>query len=206
MIDMIISVRSMHPLTSVTLDRALSLLGELMEARHHPTQHFVVCGGSSLLALGLVKRTTTQDVDILARIEAGGLVTPRPLPEWLLAASSEISQQLDLPEGWLNDQVAEPTLFQCGLPPGLGTRLTVRSYGPRLLISFISRRDQIFLKLHAAVDRDGGRHLQDLMDLAPTADELRDAAQWTQTQDPSEGFRFNLHSLLTQLGHGNRIT
>jgi len=56
------------------------------------------------------------------------------------------------------------------------------------------------------LDRDGGRHLQDLMDLAPTADELRDAAQWTRTQDPSEGFRFNLHSLLTQLGHGNRIT
>jgi hypothetical protein len=59
MFNMIISVRSMHPLTSVTLDRALNLLGELMEARHHPTQHFVVCGGSSLLALGLAKRTTT---------------------------------------------------------------------------------------------------------------------------------------------------
>ncbi len=196
----------MRKITPATLEKALSLLGELLTVRNHPPQHFVVCGGSSLLALGLVSRTTTQDVDILARIDAGGLVTPRPLPDWLLTAAGEVRRQLDLPDAWFNDRVADETLFRCGLPEGLQQRLMPRMYGPNLSISYISRRDQIFLKLHAAVDRDGGRHLQDLLDLKPTAEELLDAAKWTRTQDPSEGFLYLLREMLQHLGHGNLIT
>jgi hypothetical protein len=195
----------MLAITSATLDRALGLLGELLAAQNRPPQHFVVCGGSSLLALGLIRRTTTQDVDILARVEAGGLVTPRPLPDWLRDAGSAVAHQLDLPDAWLNAQVAEETLFRCGLPEGLQSRLTTNSYGPRLVISYIGRRDQIFLKLHAAVDRDGGRHLQDLRDLHPTGDELLDAARWTRTQDPSVGFRMLLGEMLQHLGHENLV-
>lgn len=191
----------MRQITPDTLDKALSLLGELLAARNQPHQHFVVCGGSSLLALGLVSRTTTQDVDILARIDASGLVTPRPLPEWLLTAAGEVGRQLDLPDDWLNDRVAEETLFRCGLPDGMQQRLTSKNYGARLSISYIGRRDQIFLKLHAAVDRDGGRHLQDLLDLEPTAEELLDAAKWTRTQDPSKGFLMLLGEMLKNLGH-----
>jgi hypothetical protein len=193
----------MRSITAESLHRALALLGELMELRAHPAHHFVVCGGSSLLALGLVRRTVTQDVDILGQIDADDIITPRPLPAWLLAAAEDVRTQLGLPADWLNAQVAEDTLFSCGLPAGLATRLVTREYGPRLTISFIGRLDQIFLKLHAAVDRDGGRHLQDLLDLAPTAEELLAAARWTRTQDPSEGFRFNLGQMFTHLGHGN---
>ena len=192
-------------ITPVSLERALGLLGEVMAARDHPAQHFVVCGGSSLLALGLVSRAATQDVDILARMESDALVSPRPLQEWLRLAAAEVGRQLDLPQDWLNDQVADPTLFSCGLPEGLKERLTSRSYGSRLCISFISRRDQVFLKLHAAVDRDGGRHLQDLLELKPTAGELLDAARWTRTQDPSEGFRLLLDNMLKFLGHADLI-
>ncbi|WP_404420523.1 hypothetical protein [Nibricoccus sp. IMCC34717] len=195
----------MQPITSTSLDRALSLLGELLSARRHAAQHFVVCGGSSLLALGLVSRTTTQDVDILARIDSNRLVTPRPLPDWLHAAANDVGRQLNLPPNWLNDQVADETLFRCGLPKGLQERLTHKSYGTHLQISFISRRDQIFLKLHAAVDRDGGRHLQDLLDLKPTASELLDAAKWTRTQDPSDGFRLLLGEMLKHLGHADLV-
>lgn len=193
----------MLEITSNSLDRALGLLGELLAVRSHPAQHFVVCGGSSLLALGLVSQGTTQDVDILARIEADMLVSPRPLQDWLRRAAEDVGGQLDLPPDWLNDQVADATLFSCGLPKGLQQRLTLRVYGPRLSISFISRRDQISLKLHAAVDRDGGRHLQDLLDLKPTREELLDAARWTRTQDPSDGFRLLLGEMLTYLGHGD---
>lgn len=193
----------MAKLTADSLHQALGLLAELMELRAHPARHFIVCGGSSLLALGLVRRTVTQDVDILGQVHATSIVSPRPLPEWLLATAEDVRSQLDLPAGWLNAQVAEDTLFRCGLPEGLATRLVTHHYGPRLTIGFIGRRDQIFLKLHAAVDRDGGRHLQDLLDLAPTAGELLDAARWTRTQDPSDGFLFNLRALLTQLSHGN---
>jgi len=195
----------MPQITPDSLDRALGLLAELLAARNHPAQHFVVCGGSSLLALGLVSRTTTQDVDILARIEANRLVTPRPLPDWLRVAADAVGAQLDLPRDWLNDQVDDETLFRCGLPEGLQSRLTTESYGSRLLISFTSRRDQIFLKLHAAVDRDGGKHLQDLLDLQPTADELLDAAKWSRTQDPSDGYRLLLGVMLKHLGYGELV-
>jgi len=179
---MVISNHIME-LTPDTLEKALGLLSELIVLRGHPTQRFVVCGGSALLALGMVS------------------LTPRPLPEWLLALAEEVRRQLALPEGWFNDRVAEETLFSCGLPEGMQERLTIRNYGAGLLIGFISRRDQIFLKLHAAVDRDGGRHLQDLMDLRPTAEELRDAAVWTRKHDPSEGFLYNLRVLMKGIGH-----
>ena len=105
-------------ITPVSLERALGFLGEVMAARDHQAHHFVVVGGSSLLALGLV-----------------------------------------------------------------------------------SRRDQILLRLHAA----GGRHLQDLLELKPTAGELLDAARWTRTQDPSEGFRLLLDNMLKFLGHADLI-
>jgi hypothetical protein len=140
-------------------------------------------------------------VDILASFEGGALVTPRPLPDWLIASTEEIRRQLNLPEDWLNARVADETLFTCGLPEGLQSRLISHSYGSRLEISYIGRRDQIFLKLHAAVDRDGGRHLQDLLDLSPTAEELLDAARWTRTQDPSEAFLMLLRSMLVSIGH-----
>ena len=69
-----------------SLDRALGLLGDLMRVRHHPPIHLVVYGGSALIALRLVTRTT-QDVDVLATLEDGQLHCARPLPEWLLAAA-----------------------------------------------------------------------------------------------------------------------
>ena len=174
-----------------------------MELRDLPPLHYVVCGGSSLIALGLVRRTVTRDVDILGQIFDEEITSPRPLPAWLSGIAGEVRIQLGLPENWLNDEVAEDTLFRCGLPPGMASRLSTRHYGQRLTISFIGRRDQIFLKLHAAVDRDAGRHLQDLLDLAPTPEELLGAARWTRTQDPSEGFHYNLAALLAQLGHAD---
>ena len=74
-----------------SLDRALGLLGDLMRVRHHPPIHLVVCGGSALIALRLVTRTT-QDVDVLATLENGQLLCARPLPEWLLAAAESVRQ------------------------------------------------------------------------------------------------------------------
>jgi hypothetical protein len=133
-------------------------------------------------------------------MEDGNLVTPRPLQEWLVGLAAEVGRQLALPEGWFNDQVAGETLFSSGLPVGLRDRLTLRNHGSGLRIGFISRRDQIFFKLHAAVDRDGGRHSQDLMGLKPTAEELRDAAECARTQDPSGGFLYNLRVLLKEIG------
>lgn len=80
------------------------------------------------------------------------------------------------------------------------------SLSPRLRISFISRYDQIFLKLHATADRDASsKHYQDLLALAPTRDELLAAARWIRLHDPSDGFRLVLGSVLEHLGHGDLI-
>lgn len=185
------------------LEQALGLLGELLEFRERAAGHFVVCGGSSLLALGLVRRTTTRDVDILARMHEGQLVQAKPLPDWLLADAEEVRQQLNLPDNWFNTGPADDSFFRLGFPQGLAERVKTRDYGSRLRISFISRYDQIFFKLYAAADQDAGRHFQDLEDLQPTPDELLAAARWTRTQDPSEGFLLVLRELFKHLGHGN---
>ena len=187
------------------LEIALRLLGELFVARERSSEHFVVCGGSSLLALGLVRRTTTKDVDILARLENGQLVQAKPLPESVREDAEDVRSQLNLPANWLNTGPADDSFFRLGFPEGLAGRVTTRNYGPRLRISFISRYDQIFFKLYAAADQDAGRHYQDLQDLQPTADELLAAARWTRLQDPSDGFLFVLGELLRHLGHGNLV-
>jgi hypothetical protein len=139
------------------LDCALTLLAEVMAHRGHPPCHFVVCGGSSLLALDLISRTTTRDVDVLARLEAKHLVQAKPLPDAVVEAVESVRSQLDLPQDWF----------------------------------------------YAAVDQGPGRHVSDLQDLQPTAEELLAAARWTRQQDPSEGFLFVLTELLNQLGHAD---
>lgn len=185
------------------LDRALTLLAEVMARRGLPSCHFVVCGGSSLLALDLISRTATRDVDILARLEAKHLVQAKPLPDAVVEAAESVRSQLDLPQNWFNTGPADESFFRLGFPEGIENRLTTRVYGPSLTISFISRYDQIFFKLYAAADQGPGRHVADLHDLNPTPEELLSAARWTRQQDPSEGFRFVLTDLLNHLGHAD---
>jgi hypothetical protein len=60
---------------------------------------------------------------------------------------------------------------------------------PGLEVLFASRVDQIHLKLYATVDQGAGKHLKGLQALAPTERELLDAASWSQTHDPSDGYR-----------------
>lgn len=58
----------------------------------------------------------------------------------------------------------------------------------------------LHFKLYAAVDR-GGYHITDLLALAPTDEEIRQAAQWTLTHDVSDGFQTMLGLLLKELGY-----
>lgn len=193
----------MKRLNSDIVDDALNLLGEIMLFRKRQPSHFVVCGGSSLLALSLVSRSTTKDVDILAKVENGELKQPKPLPHWFLEDAKDVQSQLDLPEDWINDGPADDLFFRFGLPEGIESRLTERTYGDCLKISFISRYDQIFFKLYAAVDQSvGSYHYHDLTDLKPTQDELKAAILWIFKQDDSEGFRMMLEEVLRHMGFG----
>lgn len=184
------------------LREALTLLSEVIEQTQHPKQHFVVCGGSSLIAMELVSRTATRDVDVLARIEGKELVIAKPLPDWINEAAESVRQELNLPNNWFNAQPSDELLFRCGFPTGMQERLTTETYGNALSISYISRYDQIFFKLHAAVDQ-GGRHTTDLLDLKPSSEELLAAARWTCQIDVSEGYLMVLGELLTHIGHAD---
>ena len=168
------------------LHQALSLLNERLILQNAPKVRLVVCGGSALIAMGLVPRTTQDMVD------------PEPMPEYLISAAGATAQTLSLPKDWLNCGPAD--LFRMGLPKGTFERLTKVEIGVKLDIYYVSRLDQIFFKLYAAVDR-GGYHIDDLLKLNPTSEELFQAAQWTMTHDVSDGFRCMLRQLLTELDH-----
>jgi hypothetical protein len=189
----------MNPISADTLEQALSALAAFLEADQAAPESFVLIGGSALLALGLVSRTT-RDADIMAGVDAKlGLVDPRPMSEALQSAAHRVARELDLDERWLNTGPADQTL--AGLPHGFLQRLTPRSYGPCLTIHLPDRYDLIHLKLFAAVDQGPGRHVHDLAALHPSDDELLDAARWVLTQDAGEVFPAVVHSALSQMDY-----
>ena len=80
-----------------------------------------------------------------------------------------------------------------------------KKYGNALVVYFISRIDQIHFKLWAAVDRFGGYHADDLLALSPTSDEILQAAKWSMTLDPSDGYREMLKQLLNHIGFEDAV-
>jgi hypothetical protein len=178
------------------VDALLSALGEQVALRGE-RYSIVVVGGSALLALGLIARTT-RDVDVLALLDDDSLVSASPLPSGLLDAAQVVAADFGLPQDWLNDGPA--SLMDLGLPDGFLERARRRPYGDALEVLFASREDQIHFKLYAVVDQGAGRHFTDLQALAPAKAELVQAARWTRTHDPSDGYRDVLLKVLAHLG------
>lgn len=187
----------MKKLNQENLASLLSQLNDLLGLEIDDCYELIVCGGSALIALGLVKRAT-KDVDVVARIINGKIIDPEPLPEELLKTVAKLARFSGLPPDWLNTGPAD--IFRMGLPAGFSQRLTTRVIGQHLILHYISRLDQIHFKLYAAVDR-GGYHITDLLALAPVDKEIRQAAQWTLTHDVSDGFQTMLGLLLKELGY-----
>jgi hypothetical protein len=183
------------------LSRALETLSMRLRANSADPIEIVVCGGSALILTGEVPRTTL-DVDVLALVSQDRLCSPDPLPEPLARAARESAEDLGLPTNWLNNGPSrgQGGLFQMGLPDGIHERLTTRTFGSHLTVHFIGRVDQIHFKLYAAADR-GGYHIDDLLALKPTDDELVRAARWAMTHDVSETFRSIVIGLLRSIGH-----
>jgi hypothetical protein len=167
--------------------------------------NIVVCGGSSLIATGLINRTT-KDVDIVAMLDSNeNIVEAQPLPEALLQAASKVAASMNLPAFWLNNgprSIVNPRLPNFGLPEGFLQRIKKHMYGSKLNVYFLDRKDQICFKLFAAVDlSEPSRHLDDLNSLMPTDDELYEAVQWVKIQDPSESFTEMMKTMLRITGH-----
>lgn len=174
------------------LDALGAQLGELA-ARYE----IVVVGGSALLALGLVSRTT-RDVDLVALRDGVALRPVDPLPHALDVARVRVARDFQLPAEWLNPGPA--ALLTFGLPDGFIARAHRREHGPALTAWYASRFDQIHLKLYATVDQGVGKHESDLRALQPTEQELLAAARWSRTHDPSEGYRTVLGEVLRAFG------
>lgn len=184
------------------LETALRLLAGRLDLAKSDPIGLVVCGGSALIAKELILRVT-KDVDVLALMDARGqLVSPAPLPGFLLKAAKDVARDLGLAEDWLNNGPSSDAggLFQLGLPDGIENRLDEQQYGPRLTVYFVGRFDQIHFKLYAAADRREGTHLDDLLSLEPTDAELESAARWAMTHDVSPAFRMILKQLLREIG------
>jgi hypothetical protein len=180
-------------------ERASELLSALAEqvAVRGEAHTIVVVGGSALISLELVSRTT-RDVDVVALLENGELVSAKPLPEGLVSAARQVAEDFGVPSDWLNDGPAD--LLELGLADGFLERGELRSYGPALQVIFASRLDQVHFKLYAVVDRGVGRDLADLKALQPTEPELLAAAAWSETHDISPGYREVLEEVLEHFG------
>jgi hypothetical protein len=177
-------------------DRLLSALGEQLTALNQSFE-LVVIGGSGLLALGLIERST-RDIDVLALRAGDELGSAEPLPVALEAARDRVARDFSLPTEWLNP--GPTALLEFGLPEGFLKRLERRDYGASLTVYFASRYDQIHFKLYALVDQGPGKHEADLRALSPTEVELLAAARWSTSHDPSEGYAQVLRNVLTDFG------
>jgi hypothetical protein len=182
--------------SSEATDRLLSALGEQVAALGQRFE-LVVVGGSGLLALGLIERST-RDVDLLALRAGDELGSAKPLPAALEAARDRVARDFSLPADWLNPGPTD--LLEFGLPEGFIDRLERRDYGDSLTAYFASRYDQIHFKLYALVDQGPGKHEADLRALSPTEEELLTAARWSRSHDPSEGYVQVLRDVLAHLG------
>lgn len=162
---------------------ALTAVGELL-ADDDERIAIVVAGGASLNLLGFVERATT-DVDVIARAPEGEgeeLKPPAPFPAALDRAIRTVARDFELVEDWMNPEIGAQ--WSAGLPPWITEDIRWRHYGGGLDVGLVGRRTLIALKLFAAVDHDvSSVHLQDLLQLAPTNEELEEARRWVDEQD-----------------------
>jgi len=162
----------------------------------------VVIGGAALAALGLVLRTT-KDVDVLGEADVKNekiyIKKIVDFPDFLKKAASKVQRDFNLPEDWLN--LGPVSQLDLGFPEGFESRLIEKRYGDNLTIYFAGRLDLIHFKLFAAIDR-GGYHVQDLIELDPSVEEIELAAKWVLTQDVSSEFKSLLKNFLRKHGYG----
>jgi hypothetical protein len=187
-------------LTKDSIDLSLGLLAELLAAEQAQPAWLVVCGGSALLATGLISRPT-RDVDVLAPREPDGTpISCHPLPADLLDGAQRVAAELKLFPGWINSGPAD--LFELSLNLGLWKRLDTRTYGSHLKVSFITRLDQIVFKLYAATGRSEQRDFDDLLALQPDALEIEQAARWLLAGAVDPDKRPRLADVIRHLGYG----
>jgi len=133
----------------------------------------IVIGGTALNLLGIVKRQT-RDCDVLV---------PPTLDPAVVEAARAFAQERTrngdpLQDGWLNTGPATVVDY---LPDGWGRRLQPAFAGAAIEFQTLSRKDLIFTKVYAYLDRE--TDLDDLKHLKPSRDELTSLEPWLRHVD-----------------------
>jgi hypothetical protein len=178
------------------LEKALDALGQfLLDQKLH--YELVVIGGGGLLLLGATLRST-NDLDLVALIDNGELISADPLPTPLSQAIKDVASALNLRNDWVNSGPTD--LLTLGLPEGFKERLHPSHYGG-LTIHLADRFDQICFKLYAAADQGPtSKHFTDLKTLKPTQVELKTAKNWCITHDVSSEFLKSVTAAIAAIG------
>lgn len=185
------------------LSEALSLLGEVLEGRGAPPLRLIVCGGTALRAMGIVARVT-KDVDVLARRGEvdGDLIPAWPLPDEVKEAVAEVATELRLPSNWLNASTSMLMMPLEELPAELWAEIQEQAFGRCLRIGFVGRVGQIHLKMYASLGRVEQRDVDDLVALAPTAEEWERVAKWLRDGELLDAAgEQRLAEVLKEVGH-----
>lgn len=175
----------------------LQALGDILDAEESDPLGLFVCGSAALMMQGLTKGGRTRDVDCAGFVTLvdGALLIEKPIPgRSLRDAIKRVARAYSLPETWLSFQ--SRMLLENGLPEGLAERLEVVRFGHRLTVMLASRKDMIMFKLKAAMGRD--KDLPDLVEMAPTAEELEVASEWCIEQGAT---REEVQEVLERIGH-----
>ena len=183
------------------IERALTVLGRRMALDGAPDMEVLCCGASALCVLGLLSRST-MDVDVLGVVVSDRDLDPcEVFPVEMERAITNAGLELGLADDWFNGSASR--LLERGVPVGTLERSLThrRTFGPCLTVRFLDRRDQVALKLFAAMDPvDGIRHLKDLEEILPEAEEISHALEWMGRWESSAAFRAKLKAIVTGLG------
>jgi len=135
------------------LDEILGRLNRKMVYADVKPLNVAVCGGSALIAVGLVARAT-KDVDVIALLRVNQInvevLADKSLPTDVEGLVAEIGIELGIRKDWFNFDASPLIAF--GFPPDMTTRFIKKSYGACLTVYFISRFDQVHFKMFAAMD------------------------------------------------------
>jgi hypothetical protein len=122
----------------------------------------VIVGGSALVLLGVVMRTT-DDCDVL----------DPDIPAAIASAARDFAAESGIDSDWLNSKAHDFVQVSGCLPDGWRSRLRVAFIGSALRFQTLGRLDLLCTKLVALIDR--GIDYPDCVALAPTLEELHAA-------------------------------
>ena len=179
------------------VERALTELGRQMALRDADPVTVLCCGASALCVVGALSRRTL-DVDAVATIGSKGeIIAVEEFSPEMNEAIAAVGLSLALNPSWFN--LAAAAILARGLPPGALSRSANHSidFGPCLTVRFMDRIDLIALKMSAALDPlEGWRHIEDLVAIDPTREELKHGADWIGAWPSSASFKQAFQRLL----------